>query len=165
MQYCLTVACASCGVSVAVSLVCCDPLTTPAKLNANTARTERLNFTLEEILLCLLCFLCSYSCFVAAVCDSPINFLINAIVLGLGTGACVAKKTPSDQLYAVRPTLSFRSKRAPFDTRNSMMESDPRFAAPIAAVRPIEFVAFTSCPSSKQSFTASSRDASPSVYV
>src|SRR5215204_766389 len=81
-------------------------------------------------------------------CAWLINFLMSAIEEGFGTGAWVARKMPSDQLYALRPTLSFISRWAPFDTRNSMMESDPRFAAPIAAVRPIELVAFTSIPSS-----------------
>src|SRR5262245_54929417 len=79
------------------------------------------------------------------------SFWINAIDDGFGTGECVARKTPSAQLYDVRPTLSFTSSFAPFDTRYSMMLSEPRLAAPMRGVRPIEFVAFTSIPSSTQS--------------
>src|SRR6185436_5419505 len=77
-----------------------------------------------------------------------ISFLRSAIELGLDRAGCVARKTPSAQTSAVRPSLSFASSFAPFETRNSMMSSEPRLAAPISAVTPIEFTSFTFIPRS-----------------
>src|SRR5262249_16187826 len=77
-----------------------------------------------------------------------INFLINAIELGFAFAGCVARNTPSPQLSGVRPSLSFTSSLAPLDTRYSMISSEPRLAAPMTAVMPIEFASLTLNPSS-----------------
>ena len=91
------------------------------------------------------------------------SFSSSAIVAGLRSAPTAARNTPSAQRSGVRPSLSLTSSRAPRFTSSSMMSFEPRFAAPSSAVSPIELVAFTSAPSSRHSFTASSRACSDSV--
>jgi hypothetical protein len=54
---------------------------------------------------------------------------------GFRNGGVRRQENTFGPVVCVRPTLSFASRRAPFDTRNSMILSDPRFAAPINAVK------------------------------
>src|SRR4051794_35327328 len=75
-----------------------------------------------------------------------ISFLSRATVLGFRSAPTDARNTPSAHATGVRPTASFTSTRPPFSTRNLIMSSEPRLAAPMMAVNPIEFTALTSAP-------------------
>ena len=92
---------------------------------------------------------------IAATANRPVHWLFHSLLNQrhrgwLFSGGLVARKTPSAQTSGVRPCLSLASRAAPFFTRSSRMSSDPRLAAPITAVMPMEFMAFTSAPLSKQ---------------
>jgi MFS family permease len=78
--------------------------------------------------------------------SKPKNQLISAIETGFGFAGCVARNTPPAQFSGVRPSLSLTSSFAPRATRKRMMSSEPRFAAPWIAVRPIELTALTPMP-------------------
>src|SRR6185369_2534123 len=91
-------------------------------------------------------------------------FSISAIVDGFSSGGWSAMNSPLAQRSGVRPCASCTSSRPPALMSTSRMSSHPWLAAPITAVNPVSFVAFTSRPSSRHSFTAAIDDSLDSTY-
>ena len=70
-------------------------------------------------------------------------------MLGFFSGGLVARKTPSAQTMRRAPLFVLHIQSGAFLHQKLQMSSDPRLTAPITAVIPMEFTAFTSAPFSK----------------